>query len=101
MLNTIRGYTSRTFLFVNFPRDVRWRRSKLTSGDYERLRYVNSPPWRPLAGSELRVMDGAYRIAENTFDWTISDIPAARLKNPKHGTINSRGLRSWRGIDPS
>lgn len=66
---------------MNFPRDVRWRRSKLSSGDYERLTYLNSPPWRPLAGSELRVMDGAFRIAENTFDRTISARHVSKIQS--------------------
>jgi hypothetical protein len=74
MLDMRRGYTSRSLIFVNFPRDVRWRHSRLTTGDYECLRYVNSSPWRPLAGPGLRVMDGASRIAGNTFDRTIEGI---------------------------
>jgi len=74
LLDKRRGYTSRGLIFVNFPRDVRWRRSKLTSADYEHLRYVNSSPWRPLAGPDLRVIDGASRISENTFDRNIGGI---------------------------
>ena len=74
LLDARRGYTSRSLIFANFPRDVRWRHSKLTSGDYGRLRYVNISPWRALAVPELRVIDGAFRIAENTFDRTINNI---------------------------
>jgi hypothetical protein len=66
MLDERRGYTSRSLLFANFPRDVHWKYSKLTKEDFERVRYVNSSPWRPLAGSELRVIDGARRIAEES-----------------------------------
>src|SRR5262245_41924281 len=74
MLEMRRGYTSRGALFKNFPRDVCWRLVKLTSGDFERLRYVNSSPWQLLTGPELRVTDGATRINENVFDQTIEGI---------------------------
>jgi hypothetical protein len=66
MLDERRGYTSRSFLFANFPHGVQWKYSKLTKEDFERVRYVNSSPWRPLAGRELRVIDGARRIAEGS-----------------------------------
>ena len=83
MLEMRRGYRSRSRLFVNFPRDARWRLSKLTSGDFERLRDFNSSPWRPLTGPKLGVIDGAHRIAGNNFDRTIDGIErcASRIQN--------------------
>jgi hypothetical protein len=74
VLDSLRGYARRSSLFANFPRDVRWKRSKLTNADYEHLRYVNSSPWRQLAGPGLRVIDGASRISENNFDRTVDGI---------------------------
>ncbi|MBV8322351.1 MAG: hypothetical protein JO049_16965 [Hyphomicrobiales bacterium] len=74
LLDARRGYARRLAIFQNFPRDVRWRRSKLTRADYAQLRYVNSSPWRPLAGPDLRVVDGASRINGNTFDRGIATI---------------------------
>jgi hypothetical protein len=74
MLDQRRGYTSRRYIFTNFPRDVHWRCSTLMSKDFEHLRYVNSSPWRPLAGADLRVVDGADRIKQNSFNRAIPDI---------------------------
>jgi hypothetical protein len=80
MLEMHRGYTSRRGLFRNFPHEVHWRLAKLTTGDFERLRYVNSSPWRPLTGLSLRVIDGASRIAERTFDPKIDGIERCASK---------------------
>jgi hypothetical protein len=67
MLDALRGYTSRRWLFRNFPQDASWRLYELTSEDYEHLLYVNSSPWNDLVPN-LRVKDGADLIEKNAFD---------------------------------
>jgi hypothetical protein len=79
-LDARRGYTSRTAIFRNFPREVRWRYSTLTAQDFERLRYVNSSPWRQLAGDGLRVIDGANHIKQNIPNPAVPGIHTLTLK---------------------
>jgi hypothetical protein len=68
VLDCLRGYAQRRWLFRKFPTDTVWRRAKLAVEDYPRLRYVRSSPWRQLAGENLSVVVGAKRILDGSFD---------------------------------
>jgi hypothetical protein len=97
MLDARRGYLSRQSIFTNFPSDVHWKSLKLTSQDFPHLRYVNSSPWRPLAGEALRVTDGASRIVESTFDFAIPniDLVVAKIQSI------ARSIREGRDVGPA
>jgi hypothetical protein len=90
MLDARRGYTSRTLIFKNFPRAVSWKYCTLTKEDFGSLRYVNSSPWRTLAGPDLRVVDGANHIRENTLDRTILDVVAPKVQAIAHSIAEGR-----------
>jgi hypothetical protein len=74
LLDCLRGYQRRTSLFQNFPVDAKWRRLSLGTRDLAHVKYLNSSTWRSLAGRELRVVDGAARIVDRSFDRTIPNI---------------------------
>jgi hypothetical protein len=74
VLDCLRGYSRRIWLFSKFPTDTAWKRVKLTPEDFPSLRYVRSSPWRQLAGDDLSVLTGAKRIVEGTFDKTYPEI---------------------------
>jgi hypothetical protein len=80
VLDSLRGYTSRKWLFSNFPNDVSRKLVRLTNDDLLSVRYVNCSPWRSLAGAGLRVIDGANSIRENTFDPAIPGVEKSVLK---------------------
>jgi hypothetical protein len=68
ILDCLRGYVQRRFLFSKFPTDTVWSRRRLTVEDFPSLRYVRCSPWRQLAGDDLSVAAGAKRIRDRTFD---------------------------------
>jgi hypothetical protein len=81
VLDCLRGYSRRIWLFSKFPTDTAWKRVKLTPEDFPSLRYVRSSLWRQLAGDDLSVVIGAKRIVEGTFDKTYREIARrGRLK---------------------
>jgi hypothetical protein len=45
VLESYRGYLSKSALFAGFPRAVTWRRVELEETDLNRLRYLNYPEW--------------------------------------------------------
>jgi hypothetical protein len=96
ILDCLRGYSRRIWLFSKFPTDTVWKRVKLTREDFPNLRYVRSSPWRQLAGDDLSVVTGAKRIMEGTFDRTYAEI-ARRV--PKIEAV-ARAIRDGADLPP-
>ena len=68
VLGDARGYGNNVHLFAGFPQNVAWRRVKITSGDYDTLRYTNYPAWIRLSGGSRKVVDGAKNIGSIAVD---------------------------------
>src|SRR5215471_4185436 len=39
LLRSVRGYGNSAYLFIGFPRDVKWRSVLIERGDYAKLKY--------------------------------------------------------------
>jgi hypothetical protein len=65
ILDKVRGYVRKIFLFPDFPSDVKWRRVQLERGDSPRLLYANLTEWVKLSKGSRRVVEGAKKATAN------------------------------------
>ena len=87
LLGDARGYGNNVYLFAGFPKNVTWRRVRITPDDYNSLMYVNDPSWVDLSGGSRKVVDGARNLGSIAGDdGLISSIQAVAdfLKKGQH-----------------
>jgi hypothetical protein len=59
VLGPVRGYGRNAALFRGFPTDTTWRRVQLDPSDFQRLNYLNYPPFPKLTDGTCSVEVGA------------------------------------------
>jgi hypothetical protein len=59
VLGPVRGYGRNAALFRGFPTDTTWRRVQLDPSDFQKLNYLNSPPFPELTDGTRSVEVGA------------------------------------------
>ena len=62
LLNKTRGYTSRKWLFKNFPRDVQWYRVNFVGYESRKIKFAHYKDWTKLTKGTRFAFDGAQNI---------------------------------------
>jgi hypothetical protein len=65
LLRQVRGWDN-SCLFLNFPRDVTWRRVNVNNGELANFLYAGDPPLTKISGGSRRVGDGARNVEAGT-----------------------------------
>jgi hypothetical protein len=65
VLGPARGYGRNALLFHGFPTDTTWRRVQLDPSDFQRLNYLNCPPFPELTDGTCSVAAGARNYPRN------------------------------------
>jgi hypothetical protein len=88
LLKKVRGYDD-SYLFLNFPRDVQWRRIQVDLGELAEFMYAKVDALTTISGGSRRVGDGARNIQSGM---AIDDNFRERVKGTMRRIKNNESL---------
>jgi hypothetical protein len=87
-----RGYTTRSWLFGGFPRDIAWSLCRFTMAEVGLFKYAKAPPWSTLVDKDRLVSEGASEI-KNAPDRALSlKVPVAAISDVRRQFANGKSF---------